>query len=377
MPRLSQCVPILDVNEFSIVSTPMSKVKKENKGLKEIYDTLDKIHSFAETGNSLFCGDFGVIGDVIRKQYEQNLNIIFKKYEKIPEKYGSLVLSGWSRHSKDKDCCNDNYSAVERRLSVYPMTSVKSIKSLAVKLNMIIVHIEFMDLVDIVKVIEKSSTEGDNYYYYSRNHFSQNEHYKAITRAKGYLNELKESRNIKSQMYILCPMSYYSFWNEICSSLSISKYYPIALESVFMTIDLMLPAQKNLYAMSKANEKNYKNLSNELQTNIEMISKTLKGMESRISTIEGQMTVMRQRQATQEIEIARLKEVEAQMQQMLYCLLDPLVFYVHNDAIDFRDEGQLNRKAHLVSCFGPEFPVEFLESNGIVVYNMKDVLTFN
>lgn len=375
MPRLSQCVPILEVNEFSIVSTPMNKIKSEDKSLKEIYNVLDKIQAFTSAGNELFSTDFGIIGDVVKERYETYLGKIFQLYEKIPDKYGFMEMSGWSRYSKKNKSTYDKYFATEKRLSIYPMTTVKSIKALADKLNMIIVPIEFVDLPELFKAVEGCSTNGD--YYYSRNHYSQNEHFRAIKNAADSLNEIKKSRNLKSQMYILCPMSYYSFWNEISSTLSVNKYYPVALESIFMTIDLMLPAQRNLYSMSKANEASYKNLSSELQRNIEMIGQTLKNMESRVSTLESQMQVVRRKQEAQEIEMKRLKEVEAQMQQMMYRILDPLVFYVHNDAIDFRDEGQLNRKAHLVSCFGPEFPVEFLESNGIMIYNMKDVIIYD
>ena len=375
MPRLSQCVPILEVNEFSIVSTPMNKIKSEDKSLKEIYNVLDKIQAFTSAGNELFSTNFGIIGDVVKERYEAYLGKIFQLYEKIPDKYGFMEMCGWSRYSKKNESMYDKYFATEKRLSIYPMTTVKSIKALADKLNMIIVPIEFVDLPELFKAVEGCSTNGD--YYYSRNHYSQNEHFRAIKNAADSLNGIKKSRNLKSQMYILCPMSYYSFWNEISSTLSVNKYYPVALESIFMTIDLMLPAQRNLYSMSKANEASYKNLSSELQRNIEMIGQTLKNMESRVSTLESQMQVVRKKQEAQEIEMKRLKEVEAQMQQMMYRILDPLVFYVHNDAIDFRDEGQLNRKAHLVSCFGPEFPVEFLESNGIMIYNMKDVIIYD
>lgn len=375
MARLSQCVPILEVNDFSIASTPMNKIKSEDKGLKEIYNVLDKIQAFTLVGNELFSTDFGIIGDVVKERYEAYLGKIFQLYEKIPDKYGSMEMRGWSRYSKKNESMYDNYLATEKRLSIYPMTTVKSIKALADKLNMVIVPIEFVDLPELFKAVEGCSTDGD--YYYSRNHYSQNEHFKAIKNATDSLKEIKKSRNLKSQMYILCPMSYYSFWNEISSTLSVNKYYPVALESIFMTIDLMLPAQRNLYSMSKANEASYKNLSNELQRNIEMVGQTLKNMESRVSTLESQMQVVRKKQEAQEIEMKRLKEVEAQMQQMMYRMLDPLVFYVHNESIDFRDESQLNRKAHLVSCFGPEFPVEFLESNGIMIYNMKDVIIYD
>lgn len=375
MARLSQCVPILEVNDFSIASTPMNKIKSEDKSLKEIYNVLDKIQAFTSVGNELFSTDFGIIGDVVKERYEAYLGKIFQLYEKIPDKYGFMEMRGWSRYSKKNEFMYDKYLATEKRLSIYPMTTVKSIKALADKLNMIIVPIEFVDLPELFKAVEGCSTNGD--YYYSRNHYSQNEHFRAIKNATDSLNEIKKSRNLKSQMYILCPMSYYSFWNEISSTLSVNKYYPVALESIFMTIDLMLPAQRNLYSMSKANEASYKNLSSELQRNIEMIGQTLKNMESRVSTLESQMQVVRKKQEAQEIEMKRLKEVEAQMQQMMYRILDPLVFYVHNESIDFRDESQLNRKAHLVSCFGPEFPVEFLESNGIMIYNMKDVIIYD
>lgn len=373
MPRLSQCVPTLEIQEFSIVNTPQNKIKKELLNIKEVYNTLDRIQEFVNLGGDLFQSNFGVIGDVVRSEYSSNLNKIFRLYESIPDKYGKLHIQGLSRYSKNGGCSDDHIS-VEKRLSIYPMTTVNAIKSLADKLNMIIIPIEFVDLAEIFKEIEKSNTDRD--YRYSYSYFTQNVHYKAIENAKENLKRLKASCNMNSYMYILCPMSYYSFWNEISSTLNIDKYYPIALENIFMTIDLMLPAQRNLYAMSKSNEANYKNLSSELERNIQTIHQTLKNMESRVSTLESQMTVVRQRQKEQEIEISRLKEVEAKMQQIIYRLLDPLVFYVHNEPINFRDNTQLERKAHLVSCFGPEFPVEFLESNGIMLYNMKDILNF-
>ena len=60
-----------------------------------------------------------------------------------------------------------------------------------------------------------------------------------------------------------------------------------------------------------------------------------------------------------------LKFQKAELEKMVYSLLDPLIFFVYDDPIDFTKKE--DRATHMVACFGPEFPEEIFVMNGLSV----------
>ena len=166
-------------------------------------------------------------------------------------------------------------------------------------------------------------------------------------------------------MYILCPLAYYDVWKEIHSKNHVEKYYPETLESIFTVIDMMIPAQKNLLRMCENNESNTKLLANDLEKNMKMINSKLKRIETRISNIENQVKIIQEKQQETEDELKRVKFQKAELEKMVYSLLDPLIFFVYDDPIDFTKKE--DRATHMVACFGPEFPEEIFVMNGLSV----------
>lgn len=258
-------------------------------------------------------------------------------------------------------------SFIERKLSYYPVTDVAEVISIADKMDMVILPLEYVDLPALLKA--HNINVPDDRYWGSLKQFNfHNSIYECV-------NYLKDIKYQSSQMYILCPLSYYNVWEEIKSKNLLPKYNPVSLDTIFTTIDLMIPAQRNLYNMSKTNEENIKGLTKGLKENVDLINSKLKSLESRMSKVETQIAEILEQQKMQQEQInaqaAIIQEQQAQIESLTYRLIDPVIFFVNGEPINFLEKAHHKRKAHIVACFGPEFPTEFFVKNDMHVYHDK------
>lgn len=355
MPVLSQCLPYVQLKEQTQGKEHIEKIKDIGQAITQVRTVF---------GNNILTKSFL---DEAYKAEQQCIKVMWHDNEYIPSScrksvvpissYGSLSFS------------RSNY--VEGQLSIYPLTDISNIISLADKLDMVIVPLEYVNL--------KAILEAHNIYVGNRGwgYSSKDDFYGGIEDCRKALKAIDYQ---KSQMYILCPLSYYNVWEEIKSDKPIPKYNPISLESIFTTIDLMIPAQRNLYKMSKTNEENTKSLVKNLQENIEMVNNRLKSLENRMSKVESQIKEIIEEQSRQAAERAKqdakiaeqartIALQQAQIASLTYAQIDPLIFFVNGEPVDFLKTEERKRKAHVVACFGPEFPLEFFVKNGVKVYH--------
>jgi hypothetical protein len=247
---------------------------------------------------------------------------------------------------------------------------------------MVIVPLEYVELVKILKEFKFKDEYGHEDTI--MNLFGESYVTDAVNRCKKLLEEVRVNQGSKNEigrLYILCPLSYYNFWLEVKSGKNLSKYYPQSLENIFTTIEIMTPTQRNLYNMCQVNDENNKQLKASLDENIKVVNEKLARIESRVSRVESQVEEIirkakeeeQKRQEEFNARVAGLVRHEMNLirleeQALTYEDLDPLIFFMSGDGVDFFDKGNENKKAHLVTCFGKEFPVEFFSMNGVTVY---------
>lgn len=316
-----------------------AKIPKTHESIQ----TLDRIHSFVETGQSLFSGIFSYnsntneLTEMIAKKEYGLVKSLWDEFEYVPENY-----------TKSSVTSNSINPFPAKILSDYPTTLVSKIIELANTLDMVILPIDFTDIDGIL--------EAHGYDKYSSLKTAIDEAKRAVSKIEG-------------QLYIVCPISYYSFWNEITSDNRIEKYYPEMFESVFTTIDLMIPSQKNLYKMIQTNTENIKTIQEDMKDNVAQINAKLNKISQRITNIESQMKSIKiemERQAEENKRLARrLHEIELERQRYMY--LDPLIFFTSRRIKNFESIAG-NILAHVVACFGPEFPVEFFTLNNLTIF---------
>lgn len=327
---------------------PTEKVAKIPKTHQSI-QTLDKLHSFVETGSTLFSGLFSYssktdeLTELVAKKKYGLVKSLWDEFEFVPEEYTKASV----------ETRNINPFPA-KLLSSYPTTMVSKIIKLADVLDMVVLPLDYVDIDGILE---------------AHGHDKYSSLYSAISEAKRVV------KTIEGQLYIICPISYYSFWNEITSDEHIDKYSPERFESIMTTIDLMTPSQKNLYKMIQTNSDNIGTLQDEMKENIAQINAKLNKMSKRITNIEKQMEAIKvemERQAEENKKMAeRLKEIELERQRYLY--LDPLIFFTTKRIKNFESLAD-NILAHVVACFGPEFPIEFFTMNNLtlVKHNSKE-----
>lgn len=317
---------------------------------KEELIELKKLKDFVEQGLSIFGKDFleqsKMIKEIQRKE-KYYLSNYWEEKDAIPEEYKNSVIPEYSYNGSYR------YNmSLYGRLSKYPLTSLNNIVKAADALNMVILSLDYIDLEEISR----------QYDLYHNSYYREKcELIEAIDDCK----ELLKEENRKYYMYILCPLAYYDVWKEIHSKNHVEKYYPETLESIFTVIDMIIPAQKNLLRMCENNESNTKLLSNDLEKNMEIINSKLKRIETRIFNIENQVKIIQEKQQEAKDELKRVKFKKKELEKMVYSLLDPLIFFVYDDPIDFAKKE--NRTTHMVACFGPEFPEEIFVMNGLSV----------
>ncbi len=348
MSVLAQCVPIINIVQ-----------DERDKSLT----TLDALRGYMAITSQICDGKLmrnKELLDAVNSEEAKCVYDLWKKYDYVPEEYVKSCVPRYNDYSYSPKY--NNYWA--GLLSRYPTTNVASIVALADKLDMVILPLECVNLQNIFTSFNMSS----------RSMYSKNPHQEAINNAISYLEGIRKNYKRKYAMYILCPLTYYDLWTEITTGVTRQKYSPPKFESVFQTLELIIPAQQNLYQMAKVNDENIKTVADKLKKNIERIDRNIQQLKHRVINVEAECRALRDKYDALEQKTDEMRIELKQLHDMVveYCVLDPLVFFVNDDPIDFFDDEQGKRTAHMVSCFGPEFPVEFLTNHDVTIYSTKD-----
>lgn len=316
---------------------------------------LSQLSDFVESGVKLFGAykfyDSAITEDIKSKQLRLHKKL-YEKFHTIPEKYENMFVGSSYSHNFEK--------SPFAKMCKYPCTTVGELLDIADKLSMIIVPLDYVDLHEILKQVTNRTTE--------------NQVLQAYSVAKANLEAMQYSFPV---FYLLCPLSYYSVWKEITSDKeNYPKYFPEVYDSIYTSLELMLPAQRNLYMLSKSNSVDIGKLKGSLESNIKEINSRISKIEQRVSKIESQIAEIKAKKEEQEgldSEEASMFHVleEYKMGKVLYKAIDPVLFVSDNSILYFDDESTRDKVVRVISCFGPEFPVEFFVQNGLTVINNK------
>lgn len=298
MPLLMDAIKLLP-NATNLRATKDNKVQEQRIQdlLKLNQDAKSLVGNIAELNSKIDNSLFQILEDIRLVSWRTNRT--------LPKNYELLHTSNGSKA--------DQFTALNR----LPKAGIAQFRNLADMMNMVIFPVDYTDIYEVFKT--------------QPNNFSLKVHYQYITKL------VETDYTTKYNIYMLAPIQYYNLWNHIKSNKDLPIYYPASLESVFTTIELMVPAQRNLYLATKANTDNIAklaanmdNIETSLKTNIDTINNKLENVIARVNTLEAKQIELQQKQLIQEEENKKLKQqlVTAEMYMASLRNVDPIMFAV-------------------------------------------------
>lgn len=315
--------------------------------------------------------------DVMQKTFHVRITKDSELGEKLLKKEEAVYLKFWKDvgfipANFDKSCLNSRmpYNSLTN-LSKYPVTKISNLRNIANSLGFVILPIEYVNMERIISTYRQ-----------------QNSKYARIIKNayKEFMQTLDDCKDYtkKQQIYILAPVSFYDPWEEISAECVLPKYFSPKLKVLSTTLGMILPAQRNLYKMIKNSETNIESLNETMQENFQEVansihecherldwveeltrklSRRVDGLESSVTLLESQNAIL-----AKNLRAVNLKVTE--LEHMLYCLLDPIVFSV-NAGIDISNIACDAKEARIGLCFGTDMPIDFFIERGMTIINDK------
>lgn len=287
--------------------------------------------------------------------------------KELVKKEESIMLGIWREHkflpaemanSALGEVCRGEIVAYQRkmeslvRFSALPQAKLESIRNAAEKLSFAVLPYEYINRDGIVKKYAEGGQRR-----YSQEIQEGFESVDELCRAVSAIE--------KVELYILCPIGFYDPWQEVKDVRTKQKIFGGELSQAAMILGMMMPTQKNLFQMSKANAENIEMLNGLMETNFAEVRKTLDNVWGQISWLTDAVRIARQvAGAASYVASVALRKAE-QVEYQLACLLDPLIFAVPWGTDIYNDEVN----ARLLMCFGADMPLDFFLKRGLVQVN--------
>jgi hypothetical protein len=185
-------------------------------------------------------------------------------------------------------------------LSALPKSNMENILNVAENLDMVVSPLEYIDTKNMF------------------NGYNIQELNKSLENFKKSLSEVYGENSYN--LYMISPVDYYSVWEHIKSNTNLEMFTPSSMLNIFQTLNLMIPAQMNLYQISKNNSDNISIISE----NINMMNKNVQNMADKISLIEKRINVIEKEQERQKL--IELQKIEEERQKAFR--LDPVIFAI-------------------------------------------------
>jgi len=217
--------------------------------------------------------------------------------------------------------CDGGYSDVLTALNYLPKVKLSEYRTLADVFNMVIIPIEYTEINKLFDSQDNSKELKNGLSY--------------------FINLLKQDVTTQYQCYILCPIDYYNIWEQIKSDIVVDIYYSDYFDSVFQTLNLLIPIQKNLYMATQTNDENLKSLAQTFDTNIKILNTNLTSLSNKIDKLERESIKIKQEQSFLQEQNMQLQETVIKQQaeiNYLYCKLDPILFAVPKNTNVIMDE---------------------------------------
>lgn len=269
----------------------LQAMKFENKTaniLKKDSQLVENINKIIENANSLMSimGNDDEIYKKTNNYVVKTSNIMRTEYWK--EK-GSLP-KGFKKYHTLKGGVEDKYTVMDS----LPKVEISKLRELADKFNMVIVPIEYTEINKLFEIQENKDE---------------------LMRAFNYYEKLMNNDDtVNYDLYLLCPINYYSIWQQIKSNTNAEVYYPEYFETMFDTLNMMIPAQKNLYLTTKMNEENLKELSKSFDTNIKILDDRIGKVSKKLEKLEAD-TIEEFKRVNNRLNNVEEKQVELRIKQ--------------------------------------------------------------
>lgn len=310
-------------------STVLNKNKENIEIVEKVMDLFGEINqlTYKSMSNTISLLSF-------REAYWNEHNKLNKSMIDIDTIYGKLT---------------DNLSEISK----LPQVKLSNLRKISEKLNMPILPIEYCELDKVFEINDNSDKLKKDFDIFKKIVFNN-----------------IPSISDKYTLYIMCPIDYYSVWEQIKTDVIKDIYIPESLDDVFTTIELMIPTQKNLYVASKVNDENLKEINSTFKANVKVLSEKIVKISKKVEKHEIELIKQKQeienlKEENEELKIANIKRIEEI--KLLYSLLDPIIFAIDKD-IDIEEE---ETNVIIGMCFGADIDEHYLELKGIAVENKK------
>ncbi|WP_297419766.1 hypothetical protein [Clostridium sp.] len=324
----------------------LQAVKFENKTANLLKEENNMVIEF-ENIISIYKQSLDFLGETlefkekINKRLKNECNIIrerkWKELRKLPSKLTNIYN------------CDGQQADIFTALNLLPKVKISEFKKLADKFNMIIIPIEYTEI-DKLFDIQENSNE--------------------LKRGFNYFKELlRQDTTTQYQCYLLCPIDYYNVWEQIKSDVVKNIYYSNFFETIFSTLELLIPSQKNLYLATKSNNENLKNIAETFDVNIKTLNNKITSISEKVNKLEMDFIKEKERNTQIQLEQKRheneLKDTILKQKQeidFMYRNIDPILFAVPNDVeINTQDEST----SIVGLCWGKDIDD--------MIFDMKDI----
>ena len=339
----------------------VQELTEEEVALSESYiSTIREYRSAVEHMNKAFDihiqpnGKYENFGTLLYETEKATLVKLLESTGYIPEEF---IKSS---------CFGDQtpYNIILGNLLRYPIVSVEQLKQLADILSFVIIPINYVDIDKIFKMYIGIDSRDTEYPYYIEPVYSN----KIRTAFNEFCHTIKkcvETKCINQQtIYILAPLSFYDAWLEVSSEQVSPKYFSSKLFTLSTTLGLLIPTQRNLYKIASSNSENIHEMKQTMDTNFQMLKQSIEECHRRINWVERMVSNLQSQVASLEVRLRAAELKTAELESMIYCLLDPIIFAVDSN-VDISKPSSNSARARIGLCFGPEMPVDFFVEQGL------------
>ena len=280
----------------------------------------------------------------------------------IPSKVNELDLTEYSGYGY----LSSVHGPTLASYSLYPPVQLQQIKNVAEKMGFMIMPVSYADP---NKMFAPYGDLDRDYYR------KLNRSYDFFKHTVGFINHFfrLEEGNPRNayQIYVLAPLTYYDPWLEVSSDNDpLPKFFSSQLSTIETMLGLIVPTQRNLYAMSKTNNENIRLLNETMQKNFTEIEKTIARFSERLTWVERANQILNQKIASLEGALTKTQLRLFELERTVACMLDPVIFAVPPKT-DVSSSSSDNVEARVGLCFGPETSVDVFVTNGLVQFNSK------
>lgn len=308
----------LEIEKNNYILTPHEK--KSHKTINELFN----LHKLA-TEMGVATVDFNKkINNKIKLDNSAARETMWKSFKKLTKEYkNSVDISGETP---------DHLTKLDELYKI----KISKYRELADKFNMVIIPIEYTNIEALFDVCD--DTEKMN---------------SALSKFKTLLTSDTTTRY---QIYILCPIDYYSVWEQVKTDVNKNMYYPEYFESMFDVLGMVMPTQKNLYLATQTNNSNIKKMASNIKENI-------KGLENKITKLSNKVNAIEMKQ----LEDARLKLELDNIEELkvAYRDYDPVLFAAPEE-VDISESDDIS----IVGlCWGADIDEIVLDLKNIDIKN--------